>query len=408
MSDAEYLNALADLFPAQHPTLPALPRDTVVAGFENDAAVQEPSDVRIARYEEISRLYAAGYDSTTFPGIDALGARLFRRPLTPDESARFDAAFERWSVEHGAELAVRLTVAAMLQAPQFLYRVEGDPLTPYQVAARLASFLWESVPDDALLAEAGGRLDVRSQAGRMLDDPRASRVRWSFQRQWLGLDRVLTEEHAFIDRQAALADTEAFVEQSASLTESLGVLTRVAFLAGTSHPGATSPPIRGNVIQSRLLCLPPVSPPPGADLSPPTDAEGNTNRERFEARTRGASCQGCHLSLNGIGFGFEHWAFDGTWQQLDHGEPVDAQGVLIGTDVDGPFDGTTELLEKLSASSDVRRCASQRWLQYALGRSVVDGEAPLVERLALEHQTRALLLELVASPSFTRQAEVTP
>ena len=39
------------------PTLPGLPPDATVAGFENDAASLGPSDVRLARYEEIAFLF---------------------------------------------------------------------------------------------------------------------------------------------------------------------------------------------------------------------------------------------------------------------------------------------------------------------------------------------------------------
>src|SRR3984957_18283013 len=59
LSDNEYLNALHDLFPALSPALPQLPADVPVAGFENAAEGQQPSDVLIARYEAIANLYAA-------------------------------------------------------------------------------------------------------------------------------------------------------------------------------------------------------------------------------------------------------------------------------------------------------------------------------------------------------------
>ena len=65
LSNTEYLNALQDLFPALHPVLPALPADVPVAGFENAAEGQEPSDVLIARYEAIANLYAAAATAST-------------------------------------------------------------------------------------------------------------------------------------------------------------------------------------------------------------------------------------------------------------------------------------------------------------------------------------------------------
>ena len=90
----------------------------------------------------------------------------------------------------------------MLQSPNFLYhweigptapKVGSDglvPLTPWQVASRLASTLWETVPDDALLQAAqSGQLStpaqVSAQVTRLLADPRAANGLFSFHEQWL-------------------------------------------------------------------------------------------------------------------------------------------------------------------------------------------------------------------------------
>ena len=131
----------------------------------------------------------------------------------------------------------------------------------------------------------------------MFSDDRVKRVYWSFHRQWLGLDRILLDEHAAradgVDpawnkttQASALLESRLFVEnvlgQGGTLAdlftsrrawidaemsriygvaappdstevslpegERAGLLTRVAFLAGYSHRGATSPPVRGNFI----------------------------------------------------------------------------------------------------------------------------------------------------------------
>ena len=139
---------------------------------------------------------------------------------------------------------------------------------------------------------------LRAQAGRMLADGRARRVFWSFPRQWLGLDRILLDEHAVrtpvVDPQWTVAsqasasqETELFIENTLvggghladlltsprawvdaemariyglpvparpsatwnevtlPMNERAGVLTRASFLAGYSHRGGTSPPVRG-------------------------------------------------------------------------------------------------------------------------------------------------------------------
>jgi hypothetical protein len=507
MSNREYLNALADLFSDQSPALPALPNDTDVAGFENAAEAQQPSDLRIARFEAIANLYAqgatrdaaaiqalVGCDSWTTPSqvtacagqlIARTGRRLFRRPLTADEQDRFALRFASWKTSIDFEAAVQLTLAAMLQSPQFLYRPEpgsatesADPapaltsIEPYAMASRLSFLLWESVPDDALLEAAANdalhsEAQLVAQATRMLDDPRARRMLWDFHRQWLGLDRVLGDEHQLRTPEvdpgwnaatpaAAIDESRRFVENVAPggtlhdlLTsrrawvngdlariygvpgpadpaawqevelpagERAGLLTRAAFLAGTSHRGGTSPPIRGNAVQLRLLCRLPVSPPPGVDLSMPTGnpADGpRTNRMLFEDRTAPPPCQSCHRGLNGIGFGFEHYNAAGRFQVAEQGLPIDATGRVDGADIAAPFDGALELSAALSDSELVHHCAAQQWLRYALGRAPVARESLLVNALA-EHfyasggDLRALLLEIVTAPTFRMRPRQEP
>ncbi len=339
------------------------------------------------------------------------------------------------------------------------------PVEPYEMASRMSFFLWASTPDDALLDAAGnGALatqdQVRAQAERMLDDDRARRTLWSFHRQWLGLDLILGSDQVYrtpaIDPTwtaatpiSAEMETELFVENTlmgggtlrdlllspsawvngemAQLygvpaptdpsaftavqlpgSQRAGVLTRVAFLAGTSHSGGTSPPIRGNAVQLRLLCELPVSPPPGANLSMPTATAGQgpqTTRMLFDARTAPATCQGCHAGLNGIGFGFESYDAAGAFRTTEQGLPIDATGVLIGTDVDGPFDGALALSAKLEQSAMVHRCATAQWLRYALGRAPVDAELSLLDTWTASFQAsggdvRALLVNIVTSPTF--------
>jgi len=497
LSNSEYLNALHDLLPGQAPTLPILPNDSASSGFENSSEAQQPSDVRIARYEAIATLYAeaatrdagsvrtlVGCTDWATPSqasacmtqfIEGTGSRIFRRPLTADEHDRLARRFQGWSTAVDFEAAVRLTLSAMLQSPQFLYRAEplerGDeasslsPVEPYAMASRLSFFLWESVPDDVLL-QAAARHElstaeqIRAQAERMLADDRARRLMWSFHRQWLGLDRILGEEHRVRTPQvdaswtaaspaSARTESQLFIEnvlmESGSLrdlllsqrawvngemariygaepprdpaswhevtlpgTERAGILTRAAFLAGYSHRGATSPPIRGNAIELHLLCQLPISPPPGVDLSMPkaTPADGpKTNRMLFETRTAPRSCQGCHVGLNGFGFGFESYNAAGAFQTREQGLAIDARGQLVGTDVDRSFDGAVDLSNALAGSDAVRQCVTRQWMTYALGRSPVEAELPLTEALAKRFKAsngdiRSLLIDIVTTPTF--------
>jgi hypothetical protein len=89
----------------------------------------------------------------------------FRRPTTDDEVRRLAklvtlAEQEGDSLERGMQLAVE----AVLASPSFLFRRELDPqpdnprkihpIDPYELASRLSYFLWSSMPDDALMADA--------------------------------------------------------------------------------------------------------------------------------------------------------------------------------------------------------------------------------------------------------------
>ena len=137
-------------------------------------------------------------------------------------------------------------------------------------------------------------------------------------------------------------------------SERAGLLTRASYLAGYSHSGATSPPVRGNAIQLRWLCELPVSPPPDADLSQPMAApdEGpQTNRMLFETRTAPPACQTCHAALNGFGFGLENYNAAGLYQTTDDGLPVDASGVISGAAAIGR--NITEAKRAQAALADV-------------------------------------------------------
>jgi hypothetical protein len=508
LTDHEVLHALNDLFPGVNAALPALPLDVPVAGFDNAAEAQRPSDVLIARYEGIANIYAealtvnddavralvgcadwstpalASACATTF--LTEVGARVFRRPLTSDELTRFSRRFQSWMAAVDFSGAVQLSVSALLQSPQFLYRLEPvppdappgtRPLDPYVLATRLSFFLWESVPDDALLQAAAAnelRTDdqLSAQVARMLQDPKAKRVYWSFNRQWLGLDQILLPENLSRTPQvdpgwtgasqtSANQETELFVENVLAgggtlgdlltsrrawvngemariyglptpaspvvwkevvptawrevmlpASERAGLLTRASFLASTSHAGATSPPIRGNAVQLRLLCQLPVSPPPNADLSQPMAKPGQgpeTNRMLFAARTAPPGCQACHAGLNGFGFGFENYNAAGEYHTTEVGLPIDASGTISGTDVDGPFVGGVELSQALGRSETVHTCATQAMVRYAFGRAPAYVEAPTVAAMAKDFMAsggdlRALMLQIVLSPSFRNTA----
>ena len=138
--------------------------------------------------------------------IAAFLARAYRRPATPVELKRFDDLWRATKAAGRDDLtAARSLVQTVLCSPAFLFlseRVDSTqaavrPLDDFELAARLAYFLWASMPDDELLAAArAGKLrdsgELAAQTRRMLRDPKVRELSESFATQWLRLDQLYT------------------------------------------------------------------------------------------------------------------------------------------------------------------------------------------------------------------------
>ena len=111
-----------------------------------------------------------------------------------------------------------------------------------------------------------------------------------------------------------------------------------------------------------------------------------------------------HASSIRSGFGFENYDGIGTYRATEAGKPIDASGEITATDVDGPFNGVTELSKKLAQSQEVRTCIAQQWFNYALGRTQGDADAcsldAMAQAFAESNNIRDLLLTLVTTDAF--------
>ena len=167
--------------------------------------------------------------------LSSLARRAYRRPLESGDVATL-MDFYRAGRDGGSfDSGVQLALERVLISPDFLFRVERDPIdsrpgTAYALndtalASRLSYFLWSSGPDDELLdlAEQGRLNDpevLAQQARRMLADPRSKELVRNFAGQWLYLrnlrgvvpDAVVFPEFDENLRDAFLQETELFVE----------------------------------------------------------------------------------------------------------------------------------------------------------------------------------------------------
>lgn len=119
------------------------------------------------------------------------GARAYRRPLTPEETAALVDLYTRRVdiTETGTfDEAVHVILRTIFLSPNFLTRLETSTtpaadgtsfaLSGYEVASRLSYMLWGSMPDDALIAAAaagtlGTPEGILAEARRMLDSEKA-------------------------------------------------------------------------------------------------------------------------------------------------------------------------------------------------------------------------------------------
>ena len=132
----------------------------------------------------------------------SFGRKAFRRPLSAEEIAAFDAVIAAGPdiTPTGAPAEVAQTLLYMfLISPGFLQREELQPtddgaghftLSPYEVASRLSYMLWGSMPDDTLgqaadAQQLGTPAQILAQAQRMLKDTRARDMTSAFHRYYM-------------------------------------------------------------------------------------------------------------------------------------------------------------------------------------------------------------------------------
>jgi hypothetical protein len=191
-------------------------------------------------------------------------------------------------------------------------------------------------------------------------------------------------------------------------------LSRIAFLAGNAHDANGSPPLRGVYVMERLLCEPRPSPPADADLSPveaDPDQGPMTNRQLFEQRTQPASCQGCHVRIDGFGYGFENYDAAGIYRTEDNGLAVDASGYANGIGNDAEYEGAMELQDLLGDSDVVRNCVVKQWFVYANGRAMEPADTCQVEAIQQafaesDGNLMELLVSIVMRPEFRLRSKV--
>jgi hypothetical protein len=132
--------------------------------------------------------------------VGSWGSRVLRYPLTAADVTYYADMAGTTPVDPGAVADV---IAAMLNAPEVLYRVEHGtddtlqtaPLSAYELAARLSLHYWDAPPDDALwtAAQNGTLLSattLSAQVDRLIQSPNFASSLNEFVAQWLRLEEL--------------------------------------------------------------------------------------------------------------------------------------------------------------------------------------------------------------------------
>ena len=349
-------------------------------------------------------------------------------------------------------------------------------LDAYSKATRLSFFLWNSMPDATLLAaaekgELKSKKGIEKQVTRMLASHRLEDGVRAFFADMLQLDGLaalakdptlypkfdavvardareqtlrtiidLLVEHRgdyrdlFTTRQTFLTQALASVYriplvndapngsqdfwQAYELPEGdprAGILTELSFVALNSHPGRSSPTLRGKALREVILCQKVPAPPAAVNFSIVQDTSNpvyRTARARLTAHAVNPVCGGCHKLIDPMGLALENFDGSGAFRTAENGVALDTSGALDGV----KFNNASELGKVVRENPATTSCVVDRLVSYGIGRTPVAKERAWVDGLKAAfikdgHVIPDLMRRIATSPEFFRAepriAEVT-
>ncbi len=400
--------------------------------------------------------------------IENLSAKAYRRPVTHNDISPLLSVYQRARVDLDFKSSIATTIQALLVSPGFLYLQEPMTQTPtsndvYQIndtqfAARLALFLWSSLPD-AELAEAtqSGKLRepevLQAQIKRMLASDKARALTDNFAGQWLYLrnlpyhfpdvfefpqfnvplrqsieretelffTRILKDNRSIFDflnadytylnewlaEHYSIEGVKGNAFRRVDLTEDEnrgGLLGHASILTLTSNPNHTSPVKRGKWILDNLLAASPPPPPPDV---PSLIAEHNgialTAREQLEQHRQDPVCAACHVRMDPLGLALEKYDAVGAFRTVYAGQEIDVSAQMPnGTQFEGLQGLHTILWDKRERFA---HAFTERLLTFALGRGLEPYDQPTVRQIVEQasthnYQIHSIIEAVVISTPF--------
>ena len=398
--------------------------------------------------------------------LSKIGRLLFRRTLSEEEvSGYVDNAGTAADQLEDFYAGLAIALEGMLINPEVLFiaeYAEPDPENPGKTrldarsfASRLSYFLWNASPDDELLTMAEtGQLDTqegRIQAvdrllasSRLEDGMRAFFADMlQFQGASLSKDPTIYPHFTSVTAAAAQEQTlrtiidfliekendyrDLFTTRSTFITPALaplydvaaapgwtehtfppdsprtGLLSHVSFLAQHSHPGRSSPTLRGIGLREVLFCQEVPAPPPGVDFSDVANpAKGYpTQRQRVAVHVENPSCAGCHKIMDPPGLSLENFDGSGRYRVTENDVEIDASGQLDGVD----FADVNGLYTAVRDNEALPSCLTERLYSYGAGGPLEDRNLLdfLIEEFTQDgYRVPGLLRTIATSNAFSR------
>ena len=181
-----------------------------------------------------------------------------------------------------------------------------------------------------------------------------------------------------------------------------------AFLTQNAPGLRTSPVKRGYWVARRVLgeVIPP--PPPTVPELPKDEAKLDLPLRDMLAKHRSnPSCSACHARFDSFGLTFEGYGPVGETRSKDlAGRPIDAQATFPGGSQGAALAGLQSYI-RANREKDFLDNLSRKMLVYALGRSLMLSDEPLVERMntrlaAGGYKFGGLVETIVTAPQFLK------
>lgn len=332
-------------------------------------------------------------------------------------------------------------------------------LDSYSSAARLSYFLTDSTPDRELLRAArNGELFTEAglarQVDRLIDSPRfetAVRAFFSDMLEFDLFDDIAKDAQIYPAYNSAVAADaqeqtlrdivyhllsqggdyrDLFTLDETFMTRELGVIYRqpvtsrdgwertalsyagdrlgiqshISFLALHSHPGRSSPTLRGESVRNVFLCQEVPEAPADIDFSiiqDPSPEFMPTARDRLNAHNTEPACSGCHKVMDPVGFALENYDGVGTYRTHEHEALIDASGFLDGT----AYTDSAGLARALRNHPETPRCLVEKMYRFAVGRDTVWYERAYMDYLIAKfaeqgYQVSELMRAIALSENF--------